>query len=210
MAELPANMRVMNIKKILSGLLAVFGGLAVVAVIIGGVWFLFFDDDPGVDTSLPDEALEGAGEEMVAVNVSFGDEAVTAQDPVALRDAERTTDRSDLIAFSIEEMIEGPDDGERDSGLYTELAMDEGSESICDGEDFSIDGEDGTFLIQLCRETINYGEGDADITALSQITQTLSQFPDVEQSVVLDLDSNCFADSDANTCYDSLPESLMP
>ena len=88
--------------------------------------------------------------------------------------------------------------------------MDEGSESICDGEDFSIDGEDGTFLIQLCRETVNYGEGDADITALSQITQTLSQFPDVEQTVVFDPDDNCFADAEANTCYDSLPESLMP
>ena len=203
-------MLVMNVKKILSGLLAVFGGLAVVAVIIGGVWFVFFDDAPGVDTSLPDEALQGGGDNMVAINVSFGDEGVTSQDPVALREAERTTDRTDLIAFSIEEMIDGPSDEELGSGLYTELAMAEGSESICDGEDFSIDGEDGTFLIQLCRETVNYGEGDADITALSQITQTLSQFPDVEQSVVFDPDGNCLADAGANTCYDSLPESLMP
>lgn len=201
-------MMVMSVRKLFSGALAALGGLAVAGAIVLGIWVFMTD---GNGDRLPQEAMEGDFEESVLVNLSFADEELTADDPAALAVAERSTSRDDLIAYSIEEIIEGPDEEEQAEGLYTELTFDAESESVCGGEDFELQSEDGVFLVQLCRDLENAGDLAAEATALSQITQTLAQYPDVDTSTAVDPEGNCLAEADEdNLCHEQLPEGMDP
>jgi len=195
----------MSIKKIGSILLAAFGGI----VLIGGIGVLAwaFISDSGT-SGIPTPETGEVGEPEVLVNIHFGDEERTPQDPVDLAVIERSTSRNDLIAYTLEEMIAGPTEEEQQDGLYSELILAADSESNCDG-DFRIDNDETTFVVQLCRDTENYNDNDANIVTIAQILQTMSQFPDAEDVVILDRDDNCFGDTSGdNDCLDRIPSAL--
>lgn len=200
----------MSVKKIMSIILAVVGGLAVLGAIGFLVWALVMGGND--ETALPEEALEGQDyTPEVAVNIYFGHEEQTAEDYSNLAEARRSTPRSDLIAYTMEEMIAGPDEEERARGLFSELEVDDTQNSACGGDDFAIEADNDAFLIWLCRETINYGDGHADSVAVSQIYQTMSQFPDVGELFVFDRERNCYGDTEGvNECYERLPSGITP
>lgn len=200
----------MSAKKIFSTLLAVAGGVAVLGALGFLAWALIMSgDDNG--TGLPEEALNGeeASTEIVT-NVYFGDDE-TREDFSALGEVQRTTDRTDLIAYTMEEMIAGPTEEERSSGLYSELMIDEAEESTCGGDDFTIEADGGAILVWMCKDAHNYGDGHSDSVAVSQISQTMSQFPDVEELFVFDKNRNCYGDTEGeNACYERLPAGITP
>lgn len=203
----------MNVGKIVSIAFAVLGGLAILAIIVGAVWIFWLDDTPeSLKGTMPhEEAATGDIENRVAVNLHFGHKDRTPDELANLEVVERTTSRSDLIAYTLEAMIEGPSEEEEKRGFYSELELASDSQSTCGGDDFQVDEAKGTFLVQICRETTNFGSTSGDVTALSQVAQTLSQFPDVERTVVLGPQENCLGEpSDDNQCYEDLPDRLTP
>lgn len=203
----------MSVKQVLSTLLAVLGGLAVLAVLAAAAWLLLFDNQGAGSGPAPhEEAGELDAVEGTAVNIHLAHQERTPEDFTNLDVVERTTERSDVAAFSVEEMISGPTEEEADQGLYSELEVEPDSQSSCGGDDFQLEVEEGTFLVRMCRPTQNYGSGESDSIAVAQIAQTFSQFPDVEQTVVLDHEQRCFGDTSGQNddCYQDLPESLRP
>ena len=199
-------------------LLAILGVMVLGAAAAGAVWLYGNGNDE--DTDRGDQRIDQAAEEevdeaeedaMITVDIHFADEERTQTDFTDVVAVERETDRQDVAAFSLEQMIEGPNEDEQADGLFSELELAADSESACGGEDFSIETEDGVFVVWMCRMPENYGTTGGDAIAMTQITETMSQFPEVEDTVVLDMDRNCFGDrSGQNRCYDDLPEGIEP
>lgn len=201
------------VKKVLNWILIGFGGLAVVAAlgVIAWVGFSFLTRER-IDIDTPDtQVAEGEVEEGFLVNLYFGHDDATFEDHYELEEVQRETDSEDLVTFSMEELISGPNQDERTRGLVSALVPVESSQSTCDGEDLLVEEEDGVFKFQVCRETEGYDDLVSRAIASAQVSQTMSQFPDVDIPVLLNHEEDCFYDpNDDNSCYQDLPESLRP
>ena len=79
------------------------------------------------------------------------------------------------------------------------------------GDDFAIEADEGAILIWMCRDALNYGDAHSDSVAVSQISQTMSQFPDARELFVFDKNRNCYGDTAGeNACYERLPAGITP
>lgn len=102
----------------------------------------------------------------------------------------RTTSRSSLAQFAIEQLIAGPTKGEQQRGLRPAFQL-RGAANC--GRDFTISLADRVAYLRFCRQVVSNGIGD-DARARSAIEQTLKQFPTINTVVILNPDGSCFAD----------------
>jgi hypothetical protein len=113
--------------------------------------------------------------------------------------ANRSTNRSDVAAFAIENLITGPTAQETSQGLFTPLKLN--GDSNCGGKDFNIniDGsQKGT--IKFCKNIQTAGVGD-DARIKTTVEAALKQFSTITKVVILTKDDNCFGDqSGQNQC----------
>lgn len=119
----------------------------------------------------------------------------------------RTTERSDLATFAVEEIIKGPTTEEQTQGLAATFG--DGSlirfigESNCGNKDFTISIEDRNATVRLCREIFINNDNSSGIMR-SQIAQTINQFSSVDQTRVLRVSGECADDMAGLTpeeCY---------
>jgi hypothetical protein len=160
---------------------------------------------------MPAEPVDRVAPEPLdrTVLVFFPHMEATAEDFTAVRAVERTTDREDVAAYAMEQLIAGPTERERADGFYTELRFLPG-ESTCGGADFRLGLEDGHALVQVCRfpEQFHTTGGDAAVTG--QIRRTLEQFRTVERVHLLDPEMRCYGDrSGEDRCLGEIPPRLL-
>jgi hypothetical protein len=113
----------------------------------------------------------------------------------------RSTDRTGLAQFAVEQLVAGPTRAEQQRGLQPALRL-KGA-SNC-GRDFTISLDRGTAKLQFCRQVVSNGIGD-DARTQSAVRTTLKQFSTVRNVVILNPDGSCFGDqSGTNRCFTAL------
>lgn len=128
------------------------------------------------------------------------EEGLGAVEPVI-----RTTDRVDVAEFAVEQLLEGPTEAE--SYFVDPVPVEIAGESVCGGQDFTVDIEGETAIVQFCRRVIRGGVGDV-AKLENSIKKTVRQFSSVDEVVLLNRDGNCLIDfSENNECLARLPES---
>jgi len=90
-------------------------------------------------------------------------------------------------------LIDGPNDGERAAGYYSELGGALTGPSTCSGRDFHIVIEDGTATVRFCRAIASAGVGQ-DARIRSQIEATLRQFATIRAVRLLGSTGQCLVD----------------
>jgi hypothetical protein len=110
----------------------------------------------------------------------------------------RTTSRSSLAQFAIEQLIAGPTKDEQQRGLRPAFQL-RGAANC--GRDFTIAVSNRVAYLRFCRQVVSKGIGD-DARARTAIEQTLKQFPTIGSVVILNPDGSCFADqSGDDRCF---------
>lgn len=114
-----------------------------------------------------------------------------------LTPVERSTDRSDIARFAIEQIILGPTEQEKKLTLQPTFGKGASAEfasgSTCNGADFKVSIEKKLATVQFCRVTMLAGDMSGFIIA-EQIATTLKQFDTVDKVTVLNNKGNCFSD----------------
>lgn len=114
-----------------------------------------------------------------------------------VRPVTRTTNSKGLAQFAIAQLIAGPTETEQQQGLIDPIEFT--GESTCEGN-FTISIARKTATLQFCRIVPTGGVGD-DARIKTAIEKTLTQFPTVEEVIILDRAGNCFKDlSGKNLC----------
>lgn len=103
----------------------------------------------------------------------------------------RSTDRKDVGAFAVEQLISGPTESEAFTGLVTPLKL--SGESNCAGKDFGLNIVNKVATLKFCKLIKSSGIGD-DARVKSVINETLKQFSTIEKVVILSKDNICFGD----------------
>ena len=112
-----------------------------------------------------------------------------------------------VATFAISQLIAGPTAAERAAGYYTPLQGALSGVSTCGGADFKLTldqhgsvPEAGTATLQFCRTVLLAGDLSGG-RVRAEVTQTLLQFANIKQVVVLDYRGGCFDDlSGLNSC----------
>jgi hypothetical protein len=119
----------------------------------------------------------------------------------------RTTSRTDVAEFAIEQFLAGPTATEQIQNNVRPLEFRFMGESVCSGQDFTLDIESDTAIVQFCRTLQRPGIG-YDVRLESALSATLKQFDAVDQVVLLTKSGDCFINYAANNeCLEKLPES---
>ena len=103
----------------------------------------------------------------------------------------RSTDRKDVGAYVIEQLIAGPAASETSTGLVTPLKL--SGESNCAGKDFSLNIVNKVATLKFCKLIKTSGIGD-DARVKSVVNENLKQFSTIEKVVILTKDNTCFGD----------------
>ncbi|HEU5441665.1 MAG TPA: hypothetical protein VFU88_20440 [Ktedonobacterales bacterium] len=121
---------------------------------------------------------------------------------------------NDIAAFALQQMLQGPTAAEQTQGYYSPFSGALALMSTCPGEfrDFDLahdrrgtKAEQGTVTMRFCRRVDIAGDLDGP-RMKSMINQTLLQFSNIHQVVVLDWNGNCFDDMIGdNRCLTSTP-----
>lgn len=124
------------------------------------------------------------------------------------------TKTSDLAAFALRQMLQGPTASEQAQGYYSPFSGALALISSCPGPfrdfDLTFDQhgtkvEQGTVMMRFCRRVDIAGDLDGP-RMVSMINQTLLQFSEVHKVVVLNWAGNCFADLvGTNACLGRAP-----
>lgn len=110
----------------------------------------------------------------------------------------RSTDRTDVGTFVIEQYLAGPTSSEAATGLYNTNKLT--GTSNCSSRDFTLSVATGKATLRLCRVFASAGVGD-DARFSSAVNKMLKQFSTVQSVVILTQDGNCFGDlSGENRC----------
>jgi hypothetical protein len=113
----------------------------------------------------------------------------------------RSTDRTGLAQFAVEQLVAGPTRAEQQRGLQSAIRL--RGASNC-GRDFTIAIDRGTAKLQFCRQVASNGVGD-DARTQSAIRTTLKQFSSIRNVVILNPDGSCFGDQSGNNrCFTAL------
>ena len=114
----------------------------------------------------------------------------------------RSSDREDMGAYTIEQLIAGPTNSERSQGLFSPLKNKLQGVSNCSDRDFTLAVRDDTARLTFCRTVVSSGIGD-DARITATITDTLEQFSSVDTVIILTNINDCFGDqSGQNRCLD--------
>lgn len=111
----------------------------------------------------------------------------------------RTTDRSDLERFVVEELIKGPIDTEKSDGLFSSLSTSLSGVSSCEGKDFELTIEQGHARLTFCRTIASAGAGD-DARIVATIRDTLRQFSSITSLSIVDQNGNCLGSMNKSGC----------
>lgn len=134
---------------------------------------------------------ETSADKETTVKVYFSKTPDSENDFDLAFDVDRSTDRSDISTFAIEQLIAGPTTQEQSKKYYTPLEL--SGDSNCSQKDFLLNLKDTVAALKFCRDIKSAGIGtDARIT--STITKTLKQFPAIKEIKILTKDSHCFGD----------------
>lgn len=116
----------------------------------------------------------------------------------------RSTSRSDVATFLVEQYIIGPTAAEKATGLVSAFTLDDGALSFetpsdCGGDDFEILIESQVAVVRFCRFVSSIDDAGAYVNV--PLRATLEQFSTVDKVVVLDVENNCYNDaSGINAC----------
>lgn len=131
-------------------------------------------------------------------------------DMTPFREVTRTTERTDVAAYVIEQIIFGPTDDEVADGLSdtfgtnTFAQIDHTAESTCAGGDYTVVIKGGDATVQFCRPVLLSGDLSGAIIK-SQIEMTLKQFDTIDRVRILTHDGSCFNDMSGmqqpDACY---------
>jgi hypothetical protein len=129
-----------------------------------------------------------------------------SKDPESLNDFTytqtivRSSNRTDMGTYTIEQLITGPTEAEASTGLFSPLKGRLQGESNCAGKDFTLTVADRIARLKFCRSIASGGIGD-DARITTTVTKTLEQFSSVDSVTILTRDGNCFGDqSGQNHC----------
>jgi len=119
----------------------------------------------------------------------------------------RATSRDDVAEFAIKRLIQGPTDEERDQ--VDSLPIQLRGTSVCGDQNFTVDLEGNTAIVQFCRNVIRGGVGD-DVRLEQAFQSTLEQFSSIDQVVLLNKFGNCLIDPRGdNACLEKLPNAAQ-
>jgi hypothetical protein len=122
-----------------------------------------------------------------------------SKDPESLSDftytqaVTRSSNRTDMGTYAIEQLITGPTEAEASAGLFSPLKGKLQGELNCTGKDFTLTVADGMARLKFCRSIASGGIGD-DARITTTVTKTLEQFSSVDSVTILTRDGNCFGD----------------
>jgi len=165
----------------------------------------FIDLDTPAPTPTPVPMLTptpAPSESSLDVVVYYSSDPESYEDPTYSVPVDRTSNRTDIGTYTIEELISGPTSAERMLGLFTPIEL--GGTSNCDGDDFTliINQQTKKARLQFCKEIVSAGIGD-DARIISTVNGTLTQFSTVDEVIILTRDGNCFGDeSGMNQCLE--------
>jgi hypothetical protein len=138
-----------------------------------------------------------------ALKVYFGNSTLnTSGDFAAVYNVNRSTTRSDVLTFAIEQYLAGPTAAEKSQGYFGYQGSPMfGDSSNCSGHDFRVNSiQNEVATIQFCRTVIGVGTG-SDANTLAAITKTAQQFRNIQKVIILNKDGNClFDESGLNKC----------
>ncbi len=141
-----------------------------------------------------------AVEEEVSIKVFFSKNPSSFDDPTIRVGVDRTTTRSDVATFAIEQLIAGPTEDEQVGGLFSPLSLT--GDSNCSGKDFSINIDQTTkkATITFCKQISVSGTVDtAQVT--TTVEDTLTEFTTIDSVAILTHEDHCFGDeSGMNLC----------
>jgi hypothetical protein len=168
---------------------------------VGLIWWLGQREAPA-----PNETDENGA---TTVSVYFSTDESTEQF-AAIEAVNRTTTRQDVGTFAMEQLIAGPTQAERARGLSSHLEAALEGESNCERDDFTLRVDEGYAMLRFCRQVMTAGAGD-DARISATATNTLRQFPTVDEVVILTREGNCFGDMSAqDLCLQGVPSQLRP
>lgn len=148
-------------------------------------------------TQTPTGAVMPAKSAVNKVKVFFPKNPKSMEDYTYVEPVVRTTGKTSLAGFAIEQLIAGPTTQEKTSGLFNPIKLE--GKSNC-GSDFSLDLSKGVAKLQFCKKVIGGGTLDDARTKMA-IDATLKQFSNITSVIVLDTKGNCLNDqSGENVC----------
>lgn len=119
------------------------------------------------------------------------------QNPSYVEPVLRTTQRGDVLKYSIEQVIAGPSSNEIKQGFLKPIQLK--GNSNC-GSNFTISLSGGVARLKFCKAVISAGIG-SDARAKSSLESTLKQFSTVKSVVILTNSGDCLGDeSGENFC----------
>ena len=134
---------------------------------------------------------KSAAASTVSLKVFFSKNPESMNDFTYTQVVIRSTDRKDVGAFVIEQLIAGPAASETSAGLTTPLKL--SGDSNCAGKDFSLNIVKKVATLKFCKLVKTSGIGD-DARVKSVISENLKQFSTIEKVVILTRDNACFGD----------------
>lgn len=168
---------------------------------------------PGGNAATPTPSATASTQ--TTVKVYFSKHPESDSDPTAVFAVTRvytlahTPVGNDLPSFALEELLKGPTQAEQSQGYYTPFSGALALMSNCSGEfrDFDLfpdqrgtKAEPGTVTLRFCRRVDIRGDLDGP-RMKAEATQTLLQFSQFKNVVILDWQGNCFDDlSGQNLC----------
>lgn len=142
-------------------------------------------------SSTSENSSSSSSAESVTVKVYFSKDPSSMDDPNVVVAVDRTTTRTDIATFAIEELIDGPSATEQVNGLFTPLVFT--GASSCSGKDFTLSISSGKATLQLCKIVELGGVLDGE-RVRQTVEKTLKQFSTVTKVVILNRDGSCFND----------------
>jgi hypothetical protein len=137
------------------------------------------------------------------LRVFFPKSPVSSNDFTKVEPVIRTTSRSDVGSFALEQLIAGPTAAEQAKGFENPFPKFQGN-SNCNGKDFTLSISQQVGKVKFCRSVITAGIGQ-DVRIQNSIESTLKQFPTIKTVVLLDQKGDCFNDaSGENLCFSKL------
>jgi hypothetical protein len=160
----------------------------------------FVEDVPPIDDSSTGDSTDGSSgsadsSDVVTktVKVYFGKNPESYNDFSKVYAVNRTSTRTDIGTFALEQLIAGPTTAEKTQKYFTPLGF--SGTSNCSGKDFKlvINKTTKVATVTFCKVADVGGSGE-EARIINSITPTLTQFSTVTKVIILTKDGHCFGD----------------